>query len=144
MTIKNQQPLTRSVGVISSSWFLLRLLPSPGFKTTGDKIRRAITVNKITIPGLLINHLITLYREPANTHKTLYPDSKNHAVPSLHRDSFSAKVPGLVPGAASGNAYYHNRRAVSIQACFEPTGTNYIYLDNSVTLTDGPNANRKE
>jgi len=37
---------------------------------------------------------------------------KNCAVPSLHRDSFSAKVPGSVPGAASGNAYYHNRRAV--------------------------------
>jgi len=54
-----------------------------------------------------------VYREPANIHKTLYPDSKNHAVPSLHRDSFSAKVPGSVPGAASGNAYYHNRRAVS-------------------------------
>jgi len=90
------------------------LLPSPGFKTTGDKTRRAITVNKITIPGLIINHLLTLYREPANIQQTLYPDGKNHAVPSLHRDSFSAKVPGSVPGAASGNAYYHNRRAVSV------------------------------
>ena len=64
-------------------------------------------------PGQIIVHLLTLYREPASTQQTLYPDSKNHAVPSLHRDSFSAKVPGSVPGAASGNAYYHNRRAVS-------------------------------
>ena len=112
--------LTWSVGVISSSWFLLGLLPSPGFKTTGDKTRRATTVNKITITGLILNHLLKLYREPANTQQTLYPDGKNHAVPSLHRDSFSARLPAgtwILPGAASGNAYYHNRRAVSIHAC---------------------------
>jgi len=38
---------------------------------------------------------------------------KNCAVPSLHRDNSLAKVPGSVPGAASGNAYSLNRRAVS-------------------------------
>jgi len=48
---------------------------------------------------------------------------KNCAVPSLHRDSFSAKVPGSVPGAASGNAYYHNRRAVTSNARQLPTET---------------------
>ena len=111
-----QLTITRSVGVISSSWFLLGLLPSPGFKTTGDKTRHATTVNKITIPGLIINHLLNMYREPANIRQNLYPDGKNHAVPSLHRDSFSAKVPGSVPGAASGNAYYHNRRAVMVNS----------------------------
>jgi hypothetical protein len=35
----------------------------------------------------------------------LYLDSKNHAVPSLHRDSFLAKVPGPCPVLASGNAH---------------------------------------
>jgi len=33
----------------------------------------------------------------------LYPDGKNHALPSLHHDSFVAKVPGLYPVLASGN-----------------------------------------
>ena len=54
----------------------------------------------------------TLYREPASSQQALYPDRKNHAVPSLRRDSFSAKVSGFVPALTSGNAYYHNRRAV--------------------------------
>jgi hypothetical protein len=31
--------------------------------------------------------------------------AKTRAIPSLHRDSFLAKVPGLVPGATSGNTY---------------------------------------
>jgi hypothetical protein len=34
--------------------------------------------------------------------QNLYPDGKKCAIPSLHRDSFSAKVPGLCPDAASG------------------------------------------
>jgi hypothetical protein len=38
---------------------------------------------------------------------------KNCAVPSLRRDTLSAKVPGSVPALTSGNAYYHNHRAVS-------------------------------
>ena len=42
----NNETLTRSVGVISSSWFLLGLLPSPGFKTMGDKTRRALLLTK--------------------------------------------------------------------------------------------------
>jgi hypothetical protein len=29
---------------------------------------------------------------------------KTYAIPSLHRDSFAAKVPGFCPDAASGNA----------------------------------------
>ena len=35
----------------------------------------------------------------------LYPDSKNHAVPSLHRDSFPACRDRFVAVLASGNAY---------------------------------------
>ena len=64
-------------------------------------------------PGQIIVHLLTLYREPANIHQTLYPDRKNYAIPSLRRDTFSAKAPGFKSALASGNAYYHNRRAVS-------------------------------
>jgi len=41
---------------------------------------------------------------------------KNHAIPSLHRDSFLAKVPGPCPDATSGNATSLYCRAVSIQA----------------------------
>jgi len=47
---------------------------------------------------------------------------KNCAVPSLRRDKISAKVPGLLPALTSGNAYYHNRRAVSIHAECYPKG----------------------
>ena len=39
---------------------------------------------------------------------------KNCAVPSLHLDAFSAKEPGFESALASGNAYYHNRRAVIV------------------------------
>ena len=59
----------------------------------GDKTRRAFTVNKITIPRLILNHLLTLHREPASSQQNLYPDRKNHAVPSLRRDSLSARQP---------------------------------------------------
>ena len=52
-----------------------------GFKITGDKTRRAIAVNKITIPGLITSHLVKMYREPASIHQTLYLDCKNHTVP---------------------------------------------------------------
>jgi len=38
---------------------------------------------------------------------------KNYAIPSLRRDTLSAKAPGFESALASGNAYYHNRRAVS-------------------------------
>ena len=31
--------------------------------------------------------------------------AKTHAILSLHRDSFVAKVPGLCPDASSSNAY---------------------------------------
>jgi len=41
---------------------------------------------------------------------------KNCAVPSLHLDAFSAKEPGFESALASGNAYYHNCRAVIIHA----------------------------
>ena len=48
--------------------------------------------------------------------QNLYPDGKNHAIPSLHRDSFLAKVSGSWPDASSGNVYSLNRRAVSKNA----------------------------
>ena len=85
--------------------FAKHLLPAPDLKITGDKTRRSTTVNKITIPGLILDHLLTSYRDPASSQQTLYPDCKNHAVPSLCRDYFSAKVPGFESALASGNAY---------------------------------------
>ena len=47
-----------------------------------------------------------------NAHKTLYLDGKKCAIPSLHRDIFLAKVPGLCPDAASGNTTSPYCRAV--------------------------------
>jgi hypothetical protein len=40
--------------------------------------------------------------------------AKTRAIPSLHRDSFSAKVPGLCPVLASGNATSLYCRAVRL------------------------------
>jgi hypothetical protein len=37
------------------------------------------------------------------TSQSLYTDGKKCAIPSLHRDSFSAKVPGFCPDASSSN-----------------------------------------
>ena len=45
----------------------------------------------------------------------LYHDAKNCAIPSLHRDSFLAKVISTCPGASSGNVFALYCRAVSGQ-----------------------------
>jgi hypothetical protein len=47
--------------------------------------------------------------------------AKTRAIPSLHRDNFAAKEPGLCPVLASGNVYYPNRRAVRLSK-------NHLYL----------------
>ena len=44
---------------------------------------RATTVNKITIPGLILNLLATLYRETSNAQPALYLDCKNTRRASL-------------------------------------------------------------
>ena len=54
-------------------------------------------------------------RHSYNSHN-LYPDGKNHAIPSLHRDSFVAKVPGPYPDASSGNTTSPYCRAVTAKA----------------------------
>ena len=46
--------------------------------------------------------------------QNLYLDGKKCAIPSLHLDSFAAKVPGLCPVLASGNAYLLYCRAVRL------------------------------
>ena len=50
-------------------------------------------------------HLSTLYRDTPGFDQNLYMDAKNPAKPSLHRDSFLAKEPGLCPVLSSGYAY---------------------------------------
>ena len=54
----------------------------PGYyiKTNPD---RATAVNKITIPGLILNRLATLYRDTRIVHKALYLDCKNTRHTSL-------------------------------------------------------------
>ena len=67
-------------------------------KITEDKTRTLLFLLLFSFKtGQIIVHLFTLYREPASIQQTLYPDGKNHAVPSLHRDSFSAEEPGFYP-----------------------------------------------
>jgi hypothetical protein len=44
--------------------------------------------------------------------------AKTHAISSLHRDSYAAKVPGLCPVLASGNAYLLYCRAVGCNRKF--------------------------
>ena len=54
----------------------------PGYyiKTNPD---RATAVNKITIPGLILNRLATLHRDTRIVHKALYLDCKNARHASL-------------------------------------------------------------
>jgi hypothetical protein len=57
-----------------------------------------------------------LYRDTRNTQPTLYPDGKNHAIPSLHLDSFVAYRDSFVAVPASGNTTSPYCRAVSKHA----------------------------
>ncbi len=109
--------LTRSVGVISSSWFLRDSYPHRDLKTTGDKTRTLF----LLFAGALHRDFISSTYSPCTVNPptlnkpctrmaktTPYPPcTVTHSRPAYRR------VPGLVPGAASGNAYSHNRRAVS-------------------------------
>src|SRR4030042_2370712 len=65
-------------------------------------------------------YTLTCYQLPINlvprhsySSQNLYPDGKKCAIPSLHRDSFLAKVPGSNPVLASGNTTSLYCRAVS-------------------------------
>ena len=58
-----------------------------------------------------------MYREARKSQKVCTMTGKKRAIPSLHRDSFLAKVTGLCPDAASGNATSLYCRAVSVNNC---------------------------
>jgi hypothetical protein len=73
-------------------------VPSPNF-VTGDRFAAPINL----VP-----------RHSYNS-QNLYLDGKKCAIPSLHRDSFSAKVPGFCPDAASGNTTSLYCRAVMLK-----------------------------
>jgi len=60
--------------------FLSAFKPGYYIKTNPD---RSIAVNKITIPGLILNRLTTLYRDTRIVHKALYLDCKNARHASL-------------------------------------------------------------
>src|SRR4030066_1954547 len=55
---------------------------------------------------------LTLYRDTRISQKVCTMTCKKRAIPSLHRDSLMAKVRGLYPDAASGNATSLYCRAV--------------------------------
>ena len=53
---------------------------------------RAGIVNKITVTRLIISHLVKLYRDTRLPHIVCTWTAKTHAIPSLYRDYFMAKV----------------------------------------------------
>jgi hypothetical protein len=61
-------------------------------------------------------HLSTLYRDTPGFDKTFTWICKNHAVPSLHRDSFVAYRDSFVAVPASGNTTSPYCRAVRLHA----------------------------
>ena len=63
-------------------------------------------------PGLLRRQLATLYRDTRITQLASTMTAKTRTIPSLHRDSFAAKVPGPYPVLASGNTTSPYCRAV--------------------------------
>jgi hypothetical protein len=78
---------------------------------TGDKYLARIQLYNATL--IILNQLCTW-------------TAKTHAIPSLHRDSFSAKVPGPCPVLSSGNTTSLYCRAVSCKANYTMPS---LYLD---------------
>jgi hypothetical protein len=56
-----------------------------------------------------------MYRDTRNTQENLCIVAKTRAIPSLHRDSFLAKVPGLDSVLSSGNTTSLYCRAVMLK-----------------------------
>jgi hypothetical protein len=89
---------------MGSSWFLLLILLKRQIcnNTYRD---RASALNKTFCT--LTRYLLTIKLVPRHLQNkcNLYPDGKNHAIASLHRDTILAKVPGHCPVTASANAH---------------------------------------
>jgi hypothetical protein len=65
------------------------------------------------VPGDKFAAPINIVPRHSYSSQNLYPDGKKCAIPSLHRDNFSAKEPGPCPVLASGNTTSLYCRAVS-------------------------------
>jgi len=78
-------------------------------------------------------HLSNLYRDTPGFDKTCTWICKNHAIPSLHRDSFLAKVSGSCPDAASGNTTSPYCRAV-ICKVFKPWQIDRHFRNTIITM----------
>jgi len=59
---------------------------------------RSTTVNKITIKRLIINYLVTLYRDTRIIQQACTRTAKTTPYPSCHRDNIPAKEPPSVAG----------------------------------------------
>ena len=130
--------ITRTIWVSCLSHFLLLLLhsrqicngtctrtrasarnynPAPllisGSETTSTATLRLCPFTSFLQPRQLFGHLAKLYRDRSCIQLNLYHDGKKCAIPSLHRDNFLAKEPGLCPVLASGNTTSPYCRAVS-------------------------------
>ena len=79
-----------------------------------------------------------LYRDRASTQLNLYHDGKKCAIPSLHRDSFAAKVPGPCPVLALGNTTSPYCRAVMVNCLTSCTLEKYAATNhNGSSLNQG-------
>jgi hypothetical protein len=107
--------ITRTIKVSCLSRFLLLLLvPRQIRNNIYRDCARAHLLH--SIPGLRLGHFVKLYHDTRITKLAPAMTAKTRAIPSLHRDNFSAKEPGLWPVLASGNATSLYCRAVSIHA----------------------------
>ena len=75
-----------------------------------------VTANNFVTGDKFVAPIKLVPRHSYNSEK-LYHDAKNCAIPSLHRDSFLAKVISTCPGASSGNVFALYCRAVRFQCC---------------------------
>jgi hypothetical protein len=88
--------LTRTIKLIGSSWFLLLLLLP---RQICNSLYRDCASTRNKTLYTLTCYLLPISIVPRHSYSSqnLYQDGKNHAVPSLHRDSFLAKEPGPCP-----------------------------------------------
>jgi hypothetical protein len=76
--------------ILAPRQFVPRHCASANLPDSSNRDNFPATYQICTATHVMLNQLCTL-------------TAKTHAIPSLHRDSFAAKVPGLCPVLASGN-----------------------------------------
>jgi hypothetical protein len=89
------------------SWFLLLPLL---LRQICNNLYRDLASRRYKTMYTLTNYLLLINLVPRHSYRpqSMYLDGKNHAIPSLHRDSIVvplSRVTGLCPDASSSNAH---------------------------------------